>query len=140
MLLCEYRLSFGLLALHAAPRPRFCLLRVLLNHRLRLRSSDCSSRRSGFFRLLDIVHADQKLYLVFEFLDVDLKRYMENANKSGRPITSAITKVGPRLSHASPTHPASCALSARIYAYMTRARTVRRVATRPQDCHYLTGV
>lgn len=44
-------------------------------------------------RLLDIVHADQKLYLVFEFLDVDLKRYMENANKAGRPITPDITKV-----------------------------------------------
>ena len=90
------------------------------------------------FRLFDIVHADQKLYLVFEFLDVDLKRYMENANKSGRPITSAITKVGPRLSHAPSTHPASCALSARIYAYMTRARTVRRVATRPlrEECIY----
>ncbi|KAI0740054.1 Pkinase-domain-containing protein [Earliella scabrosa] len=43
-------------------------------------------------RLFDIVHADQKLYLVFEFLDVDLKRYMENGNKSGRPITPAIVK------------------------------------------------
>lgn len=45
------------------------------------------------FRLLDIIHADQKLYLVFEFLDVDLKRYMENGNKNGRPITPAIVKV-----------------------------------------------
>ncbi|KAI0357226.1 Pkinase-domain-containing protein [Trametes cingulata] len=43
-------------------------------------------------RLLDIVHADQKLYLVFEFLDVDLKRYMENGNKAGRPITPEIVK------------------------------------------------
>ncbi|KAI0667509.1 Pkinase-domain-containing protein [Trametes maxima] len=43
-------------------------------------------------RLLDIVHADQKLYLVFEFLDVDLKRYMENGNKSNRPITPDIVK------------------------------------------------
>ncbi|CAL1701862.1 unnamed protein product [Somion occarium] len=43
-------------------------------------------------RLLDIVHADQKLYLVFEFLDVDLKRYMENCNKSGSPITLDIVK------------------------------------------------
>jgi len=33
------------------------------------------------------VHADQKLYLVFEFLDVDLKRYMEQANSSGSPMT-----------------------------------------------------
>ena len=48
------------------------------------------------YRLLDIVHADQKLYLVFEFRDVDLKRYMENGNKSGRPITSDIVKVSVR--------------------------------------------
>ncbi|KAH9946753.1 Pkinase-domain-containing protein [Amylocystis lapponica] len=43
-------------------------------------------------RLLDIVHADQKLYLVFEFLEVDLKRYMENANKCGSPISGEIVK------------------------------------------------
>ncbi|KAG1824656.1 kinase-like domain-containing protein [Suillus subaureus] len=43
-------------------------------------------------RLLDIVHAEQKLYLVFEFLDVDLKRYMENANTSGTPIPIGIVK------------------------------------------------
>ncbi|KAF7792014.1 hypothetical protein EIP86_003041 [Pleurotus ostreatoroseus] len=44
-------------------------------------------------RLLDIVHADAKLYLVFEFLDVDLKRYMENANKQGNPMTLDLVKV-----------------------------------------------
>jgi len=43
-------------------------------------------------RLLDIVHADQKLYLVFEFLDVDLKRYMENGNQSRIPISPQIVK------------------------------------------------
>ncbi|OBZ73304.1 GPN-loop GTPase 1 [Grifola frondosa] len=41
---------------------------------------------------LDIVHVDQKLYLVFEFLDVDLKRYMENGNKMGNPISRDIVK------------------------------------------------
>ncbi len=44
-------------------------------------------------RLLDIVHADQKLYLVFEFLDVDLKRYMDLANKNQTPITLEMSKV-----------------------------------------------
>lgn len=44
-------------------------------------------------RLLDIVHADQKLYLVFEFLDVDLKRYIETGNQNRTPITLAIVKV-----------------------------------------------
>lgn len=29
-------------------------------------------------RLLDVVHRDAKLYLVFEFLDLDLKRYMDH--------------------------------------------------------------
>lgn len=43
-------------------------------------------------RLLDIVHADQKLYLVFEFLDVDLKRYMETGNQNHAPITKEIVK------------------------------------------------
>lgn len=43
-------------------------------------------------RLLDIVHADQKLYLVFEFLDVDLKRYMDMGNKSGNPISLDLVK------------------------------------------------
>jgi len=42
---------------------------------------------------LDIVHADQKLYLVFEFLDVDLKRYMEHASAGGTPLTLDITKA-----------------------------------------------
>ncbi|KAF5361496.1 hypothetical protein D9758_006157 [Tetrapyrgos nigripes] len=44
-------------------------------------------------RLLDIVHADQKLYLVFEFLDVDLKRYIEVGNQARKPITPHIVKV-----------------------------------------------
>ncbi|KAG5653485.1 Cyclin-dependent kinase catalytic subunit [Sphagnurus paluster] len=43
-------------------------------------------------KLLDIVHADQKLYLVFEFLDVDLKRYMETGNQNRTPITMDIVK------------------------------------------------
>ncbi|KAG7442701.1 Pkinase-domain-containing protein [Guyanagaster necrorhizus] len=43
-------------------------------------------------RLLDIIHADQKLYLVFEFLDVDLKRYMDLANKNHTPITLEMSK------------------------------------------------
>ena len=32
---------------------------------------------SNYSRLLDTIHADKKLYLVFEYLDMDLKRYME---------------------------------------------------------------
>lgn len=34
-------------------------------------------------RLLDIVHSEAKLYLVFEFLDMDLKKYMDKVEKVG---------------------------------------------------------
>jgi hypothetical protein len=47
--------------------------------------------------LLDIVHADQKLYLVFEFLDVDLKRYMENGNSQGTPLSLELCRVRPSI-------------------------------------------
>src|SRR5260221_3477340 len=42
---------------------------------------------------MDIGHADQKLYLVFEFLDVDLKRYMEAGNSQGTPLTLELCQV-----------------------------------------------
>jgi cyclin-dependent kinase 2 len=38
-------------------------------------------------KLLDIIHADNKLFLVFEYLNQDLKKYMElYAAKNGLPI------------------------------------------------------
>lgn len=38
-------------------------------------------------KLLDIIHADNKLFLVFEFLNQDLKKYMElYNNKNGLPL------------------------------------------------------
>lgn len=43
-------------------------------------------------QLLDIVHADQKLYLVFEFIEGDLKRYIETGNANRNPISAAIVK------------------------------------------------
>jgi hypothetical protein len=59
-------------------RPSFGSYRLILVFKTDLHS-----------RLLDIVHADQKLYLVFEFLDVDLKRYIETS----RPLKMDIVKV-----------------------------------------------
>lgn len=38
---------------------------------------------TNFQRLLDVVHNDSKLYLVFEFLDLDLKRYMDSVKDVG---------------------------------------------------------
>ncbi|EJD48954.1 Pkinase-domain-containing protein [Auricularia subglabra TFB-10046 SS5] len=43
-------------------------------------------------QLLDIVHQDQKLYLVFEFLDMDLKRYMDTRNTRKDPISLDLVK------------------------------------------------
>ena len=50
-------------------------------------------------KLLNIVHADgHKLYLVFEFLDLDLKKYMEALPVSdggrGKPLSSVHTEMG----------------------------------------------
>ena len=47
-------------------------------------------------RLLDIVHSDSKLYLVFEFLDMDLKKYMDTmGDKDG--LKPHIVKVSPSV-------------------------------------------
>lgn len=39
-------------------------------------------------RLLDVVHSEKKLYLVFEFLSQDLKKYMDSAPASELPLRS----------------------------------------------------
>jgi serine/threonine protein kinase len=44
-------------------------------------------------RLFNIVHADQKLFLVFEYLEMDLKRFMEEGNRENNPIAPALVKV-----------------------------------------------
>ncbi len=43
-------------------------------------------------RLFDIVHSETKLYLVFEFLDMDLKRYMDKVG-DGDGMGPDIVKV-----------------------------------------------
>jgi len=40
------------------------------------------SRDDNIVKLFDIVHSDSKLYLVFEFLDLDLKKYMDTVGTS----------------------------------------------------------
>jgi len=39
---------------------------------------------TGIVNLLDIVHGDNKLYLVFEFFNLDMKKYLD---KRGKPLT-----------------------------------------------------
>lgn len=53
-------------------------------------------RLDALNRLLDIVHSDTKLYLVFEYLDLDLKRYMDKVG-DGEGMGPDIVKVSPPL-------------------------------------------
>lgn len=48
-------------------------------------------------RLLDVIHFEKKLYLVFEYLDRDLKKYMDTAPPEGIP--HELVKVGPLGKH-----------------------------------------
>lgn len=43
--------------------------------------------------LLDVVHNDNKLYLVFEYLDLDLKRFMDIVKKSDGGLSPDHVKV-----------------------------------------------
>lgn len=43
--------------------------------------------------LLDILHMDSKLFLVFEFLDMDLKRYMDKVATDAEGMGPEIVKV-----------------------------------------------
>ena len=43
------------------------------------------------FRLLDVVHSDKKLFLVFEYLDRDLKKYVDSVPAGG--ISLPLVKV-----------------------------------------------
>lgn len=38
-------------------------------------------RHTNVVRLFDVLHSENKLYLVFEFLDQDLKRYMDSVRE-----------------------------------------------------------
>ena len=40
-------------------------------------------------RLLDVIHGDESLSLVFEFLDLDLKRYMDTAAIAAANLASS---------------------------------------------------
>ena len=46
-------------------------------------------------QLLDVIHADQKLYLVFEYLDMDLKKHMDDfeSNNESPGLPEKLSKV-----------------------------------------------
>jgi cyclin-dependent kinase len=72
----------------------FCYL--LLQRRVRLvdiggkaaDNAECANNR-----LFDIIHQESKLYLVFEFLDMDLKKYMDNVSSSPDGMGPEIVRV-----------------------------------------------
>jgi len=47
----------------------------------------------GGYRLEDVVHSDKKLYLVFEYLDLDLKKHMDSHPNFG--ANHQLVKVKP---------------------------------------------
>jgi len=50
-------------------------------------------KHDNIVSLLDVVHNDNKLYLVFEFLDLDLKRYMDMIKKEEGGLSPIHVKV-----------------------------------------------
>lgn len=48
-------------------------------------------------RLLDVIHSDARLCLVFEFLDLDLKKYMDAASHSADLADAAAAANGTGL-------------------------------------------
>ena len=39
-----------------------------------------------FDRLQDVVHSEKRLYLVFEYLDLDLKKYMDSSPEFAKDL------------------------------------------------------
>lgn len=54
-------------------------------------------------RLLEVVHHDHKLHLVFEFLDQDLKMYMDAMTRGDRTLDRMLVKVGTSMAFVSPS-------------------------------------
>lgn len=50
------------------------------------------SRDDNIVKLYDILHQDQKLYLVFEFVDMDLKKYMDTVGNAADGMSEMMVK------------------------------------------------
>lgn len=47
-----------------------------------------------FYRLLDVVHSQKKLCLVFEYLNQDLKKYMDSSRTGQLPLSLVKVQCG----------------------------------------------
>ena len=68
-----------------------------------------------FTRLLDTLHYDSKLYLVFEFLDNDLKKYQEAMNAAHTPLNMQLIKVRASVGASQCVSYASLSIISEIY-------------------------
>ncbi|KAG7531296.1 hypothetical protein FFLO_04474 [Filobasidium floriforme] len=50
------------------------------------------SKDDNIVKLFDILHQDQKLYLVFEFVDMDLKKYMDTVGNAADGLSDLMVK------------------------------------------------
>lgn len=57
-------------------------------------SKPAHSRLSCLHRLLDVIHSDARLCLVFEFLDLDLKKYMDSASAAADLAEASVIMGG----------------------------------------------
>lgn len=59
----------------------------------------CKSKKVLFFflighRLQDVVHSEKRLYLVFEYLDLDLKKHMDSCPEFSKdPCLVKVSKI-----------------------------------------------
>ena len=70
-------------------------------------------RRLPCRSLEDVVHEDRKLYLVFEFLDVDLKKHMDSnphlyQDQSMAKVGKELLVIAPRVEHGAHSPPRRC--------------------------------
>lgn len=75
--------------------------------------------------LLDIIHSDTRLFLVFEFLDLDLKKYMDSTAPQG--LSASLVKVCVRYLYISVISNLCCEIDyvPRIYCIFSDGSSIK---------------